>query len=383
MTFLSFTDMFRTSKAISYEESYFDRRANKLAGGMSEHLHKDKFAEFYRRFDYQTPGSQGGTIYLAPKEVSADDFNRMKESFKLINVQEEVIAYVGGTDGLAHKLGEAGLAAFLKNVDLALRETILNSSSPLRIAVFSDHGNDYIPGRRVPLDEYFKKYLGVKELDKRLGLTGRPSVVLPAYGLVNFAVVYTEDGREEKLAEFLTPIQGVDFVLFSRNGAVVWGRKGKARIAKKPSAEAYKYEQEAGDPLDLAPVVQALKKAGKLDAEGYATDKDWYEATKEHKYIDAIHRLYEASVDLVENRANLIISMEDGYYYGAKFFDAFCKLQGTHGSLKRESSLGFVMTNYKTLPPYVRSSDMADVLSLVKGRSVQTSIEREVPPASQ
>jgi hypothetical protein len=351
---------------------------------MSEHLHKDRIAEFYKRFDYQTPGVQGGTIYIAPKEVSAEDFNGMKESFKLLRSRQEVLAYVGGTDGLAHKLGEEGLADFLKNVDLALREVFLDSPEPLRIAVLSDHGNNYVPSRRLPLDEFFKKFLGIKELDKQLGLKGRPSVILPAYGLVNFAVVYTEDGREEKLAEFLTSIEGVHFSLFSRNGAaLIWGRKGKARIVKKPTADAYKYEQEAGDPLELAPVVQALKQAGKLDAEGYATDKDWYEATKEHKYIDAIHRLYEAATDLVENRASLIVDIEDGYYYGAKFFDAFCKLKGTHGSLKRESTLGFVMTNYKTLPPYLRSSEMADVLDLVKGRPVQVTIERELPPAGK
>ncbi len=365
MTFLSFTEIFRTAKPVSYEERYFDRKNNKLAGGMMEHLHKDRMAEFYNLFDYQTPGAQGGTIYLAPKPVSAEDFNGMKDSFKLLDIKDEVIAYIGATDGLAHKLGEPGLAAFLKDVDLALRELILTRSGPIKVVVFSDHGNNFVPSRRIPLDDFFKKHFGISELDKRLGLQGRPSVVLPAFGLVNFAVLYTEDGREEELSDFLTTITGVDLVLFSRDGAaVVRGPKGRARILKKSSGEFYKYEQQQGDPLELGAVAGGLGKAGKLDAEGYGADTDWHEATKEHKYVDAIHRLYEASLNLVQNKANLVISIADGYYYGAKWFELFCKVKGTHGSLKRESTLGFAMSNYRRLPPYLRSSEMHDVLEL-------------------
>jgi hypothetical protein len=103
-----------------------------------------------------------------------------------------------------------------------------------------------------------------------------------------------------------------------------------------------------GDPLDYEGVVAALRKKGKMDSRGYAASENWFEATKDHRYPDALYRMHDGFFTLVENPAPILFSTEENYEYGdvltrigAWFHGG---LKGTHGGLFQEASAAFVMT---------------------------------------
>jgi hypothetical protein len=47
----------------------------------------------------------------------------------------------------------------------------------------------------------------------------------------------------------------------------------------------------------------------------------------------------------VTNRANVLVSLKDGYHYGSPFFDWLVTMRSTHGNLRRTSMTGFFMRN--------------------------------------
>ena len=51
------------------------------------------------------------------------------------------------------------------------------------------------------------------------------------------------------------------------------------------------------------------------------------------------------NVDHVINRANVLVSLKDGYHYGSPFFDWLVTMRSTHGNLRRTSMTGFFMRN--------------------------------------
>ena len=73
-------------------------------------------------------------------------------------------------------------------------------------------------------------------------------MVLPQYGLVGSGVLFTREKNEERLAGVLATLEGIDFVIYERNGIVhVANRRGEATIEKR--GDEYRYIPTKGDPL--------------------------------------------------------------------------------------------------------------------------------------
>ncbi len=62
------------------------------------------------------------------------------------------------------------------------------------------------------------------------------------------------------------------------------------------------------------------------------------------------------------NRADVLVSLRDGYYYGASAFSRMVRLLATHGNALRASSTAFLMSTHRQLPPYVRSAEARPLL---------------------
>ena len=82
-----------------------------------------------------------------------------------------------------------------------------------------------------------------------------------------------------------------------------------------------------------------------LDAEGFASKEGWFAATATHEYADAVNAIYAGVTNHVTNRANVLVSLKDGYHYGSPFFDWLVTMRSTHGNLRRTSMTGFFMRN--------------------------------------
>jgi hypothetical protein len=149
----------------------------------------------------------------------------------------------------------------------------------------------------------------------------------------------------------------VDFAAYETGGIVyLRARNGTATIERR--GESFRYRADGFDPLGLDATLRELRTKGKTDAEDFAQGKDWFEATREGARPDAVRRIYEGLTGQVENRANVIINLEDGYYTGSFSLDIFAFLQATHGNLGREQSFGFAISTVHDLPSHLRAEDV-------------------------
>lgn len=343
--------------ANGHEDSYFDVGANRMRGGVVDRLRGDRFVHgtFREMFDYHPSAIKSGLGYAAPPVStyfeSLSDLIRLSQKAK-DNDEPVFFAYTGATDSLAHLGGERFLRSFLKKLDSSVESIINNSKEPIVVTIFSDHGNDFRKYRRVKLKSPLRR-AGFRIESK---IKDQRSVVIPQFGLIGAAVLFTDEANEQRLASITAAVKGVDFAAFEREGIVyLVSSEGQATIEKRGTD--YRYRAVKGDPLQLLPVIEALATRTKT-TDGFFSDAAWFDATRESNRPDAINRIYEGLTSGVANQANVIVNFEDGYYSGSALLDVFAVLQATHGNLGPQQSFGFVMSTEKELVPYIRAQDL-------------------------
>ncbi|HEY0003512.1 MAG TPA: hypothetical protein VGB17_01785 [Pyrinomonadaceae bacterium] len=341
-----------------YEDNYFDLDQNRMRGGVFDRLRSSSFIRgtFRELFDYHPSAIKSGLGYAAPPLTTyleaLSDLLRLRQKAKQTR-QPVFLAYTGATDSLAHLGGERMLRSFLKQLDETVKEIVRESAGPVTLTIFSDHGNHFRKYRRVAI----KSPLGRAGFKLEQRIKDERSVVLPQFGLVGSAVLYTNEANERRLAETLAGIAGVDFATYEKGGVVyLIGPEGEATIEKR--VERYRYKTLKGDPLALLPIMQSLSASGKMDADGFIADADWFAATRDGARPDAVRRIFLGTSAGVGNRASVIVNLLDGYYTGSSMLDVFAFLQATHGNLGQDQSYGFVMSTSLNLPLYIRAADV-------------------------
>lgn len=337
-----------------YEDNFFDAEANRMRGGILDRFRSDRFVRgtFRELFDYHPSALKSGLGYTAPPlstyVESMSDLIRLRQKARKSR-GPVFFAYTGATDSLAHLGGETLLRSFLEQLDETVEDIVRDSKTPVAVTIFSDHGNDFRKYRRVALKDPLRD-AGFKLANK---IKDDQSVVLPQYGLVGSAVLFTREKNEERLSRVLATLEGVDFVTYERNGIVyVANSRGEATIEKR--GNEYRYLATKGDPLELLPITHQNG--------GFIKDEDWFALTRAGARPDVVRRIFEGATHGVLNRANVIVNLEDGYYTGSSLLDTFTLLQATHGNIGREQSYGFVMSTTGELAPYIRAGDLWETL---------------------
>ncbi|NOT59008.1 MAG: hypothetical protein HOP19_02160, partial [Acidobacteria bacterium] len=334
----------------------------RLNGNIADRFNGSKFiARTYRQgFDYHAAAALGGMAYVAAPFstlITAQlDLAALKNFFR--NSDTPVfLGYVGATDSLAHLGGERMLKVALRQLDRSIEDLAAEAErngSKLEIELLSDHGNRYDDYRHVKLNDALKQagFNAVKSL-KQNG-----DVVLPRYGLVGSAQLFTFAGEKESVAAASIKADGVDFALYYQgdNSLALVSQRGRARLSH--SNNRFKYEDLGGDPLRLNAIIKTMRANGKLDAAGFADREAWFFSTQSHDYLDPVRRTFDAFDTHVKNRADVVVSFQDGWLIGSPFMTTFATMQATHGNLRRGESLGFAMSTRQALPAYVRGSDL-------------------------
>jgi hypothetical protein len=361
LTDVSLSEILRPTGASAppgYEDRYFDVTSNKMRGGVLDRFRQDRFVAgtFRDLFDYHPSALKSGLGYAAPPLTTyleaLSDLASLRRKFRKAR-GPVFLGYTGATDTLAHLGGERMLRSFLVQLDDTVAELERESGGTLEVTVFSDHGNDFRTYRRAPLKDALR-HAGFKRAGS---LQDDRSVVLPQFGLVGSAELWTRAGNEQRLAEVLAQVRGVDFAAYEQTGVVhVLGRGGEATLERRGGR--FRYQTLTGDPLALNDTLCAFGKAGKTDADGFIADADWFAATCAGERPDAVRRVFDGVTGTVRNRASVFVNFADGYYSGSMALDIVAFLQATHGGLGRGQSLGFVMSNTRALPPYLRAGEV-------------------------
>ena len=316
LTNVGYTAILKTAPVRGYEDKYYDPVENRVGGGVGDRLenHYKEVAPFHEVFDWEPPHLWGVTIYSFPMTVSRAELRKIERMLHE-SKDDELVLYFGGTDALGHVRGRKGLEECLRLVDRVVRGFLAAGGADRRVVLFSDHGTTAVQSRRIDLGSILAK--GGFRLESRIERPG--DVVAPAYGLVGAIPLYTRCGEEAAVAQAVARGPGVDFAAWRDEGGV-----------------------------------RAVSGDGRSDRLDRPDDE----------YPDLRARVEEGLTAHVVHPASVIVSLADGWHYGAALFETLANMKGTHGSATEGASVGFVASNVDRLPATLRAADVYPWLGL-------------------
>jgi len=337
-----------------YEARYFDRGRGRMRGGGPWSYYRGRFA-WRRMIDWQAPEPLGTTAgLLGAGRLLLPRLRAAVERF-VASPARRFFVYLGFTDLDAHYRPHT-LAGTLGEIGEMLAD--LRRRSAFSTVLYSDHG---IAGG-APLANLWAP---VREALRQAGF--RPSqrlrrsadVALSHWGLVSNFEAFTGAGEEPAVAAVLAAVPGVDLCAFAE-GDDRWrvvSSRGSATFSRssRDGAERWAYRPADGDPLGYAAVAGRLAERCSAAANDFFADQLWFEESLEADYPDALYRLARA-FELVDNPASIVCSLAPGRMFGAPRTEWAARLvngpiEWTHGSLARQASLGFLMTDVEGWRP--------------------------------
>ena len=359
MTDLALAELFHTKPCVAYEARRFDRTANRVNNGNTSYLGAEN-SPWVSKMSYRCSFWWDVLVYLDPKTVFRHELNGTMAAFRRIDAGEGS-AYRVGTAGLGTRGGGEAIREYLRTIDRLCEQIIYERHGRVKITVTADHGHNLVENRRVTFDAVLK----AGGYRPATSLRGPRDVVAISYGLVTYAELFTTDPAG--VARCLLGHDDVEFACYPDGDAVVVvDRDGLASIRK--AAGGFAYDSREGDPLRLAPIVEQLRRDGKVSSAGEIDGPALFAATVDHYYPDPLARVWGAFHGLVENPPNLIVNLRDGACHGSAFFHTMLgKVGSTHGSLNRRNCTTFVLTMLGELPPAMPTRDVWPALQALRG----------------
>jgi hypothetical protein len=396
LTNVSFAAMlapFGVAQTEGYEVHHFDRSRNEVVRARPFN-YDELLAPWRQAFDVtgRTVGSKL-SVYTSPKKKLARELEATARAV-LATERSVVMAHVGSTDAMQHLAGDKALVRVLVDLDRWIadlrRAHARERGRPLRVVLLSDHGNSE---RKIHGAGGFRRKLRDCELEVTWELDDPNDVVAVTFGMVGYGALYLDHDRARTAAEALTDHDAVALAAWYEPPSAVGvaGGGATARIEWRDGAggRRYRYVADGGDPLGLVPVAEELALEGRLDPDGFAADDLWFAKTLRSHYPDAMGRLARAfTTDPVRNRANVLFSLEPGFAWGWQSAQASSwlrggRLEGTHGGLDAESTLGFVVSTDPSLSfgDGVRARDVLEPLRVEIERALRPTALRAATAA--
>lgn len=329
-----------------YEARFFDWSQRSVRGGGPISFFRIDFP-WRDFFDWSKKGvARSAFASLRPVEASE---RRALSAFAafLASDRRDFFAYIETTDTAAHLRGPASLETMFRLLGEAIRRA-RSAGERFRVVLFSDHG---IAGGE-PLDNVLPSVLGSLEragFERVRRLAGGRQVVLTPYGLVSSFEAYAEAEAIAELAQVLRATPGVELCAYREGARVrVVGSSGSALIARQ--GDLWAYLPDSGDPLGYRKVSEELgRRRGDREAGGWFADREWFAATQNEPYPDALRRIADG-FEWVDNPASVVCSLAGGSMYGPKKTERAARWTGgrlrwTHGALSWEASAGFLVTD--------------------------------------
>jgi hypothetical protein len=220
--------------------------------------------------------------------------------------------------------------------------------------MLSDHGNSAIKIHRA---KGIRKALRKADLQvvKRLG-EEHGQVVAPTFGIVGYGALFMHEEDAGTAGAALVGNPRVDLAawLSSPTEMIVISDAGRAVVHWRQELEggwSISYLPVGGDPLEYETVLRRLRSSGRVDKDGFADEDDWFLETVSSEYPDGLRRLiHSLTGTYVDNYATVIFSLKPGFAWGWTSAHLSSKLsggrlEGTHGGLDADSTVGFFMTD--------------------------------------
>jgi hypothetical protein len=361
--------LFGTGPTPGYEAGYFDRQANRLTGALRTYLRGGNEA-WVRHVDYRLSFLKDAIMYLFPKWVYRSELARARRVLnrRLRAGSRQVVLYILSTDGLAHMLAPAEIDMQLLVLERWIERVAGDWGDELDMVLLSDHGLGRLPPDCTHIQRFdlgaALRAAGLR-LVKRLQRPG--DVALPLFGLLDVARLHTFDADTRQRAVGVLRGRAEVELVAERDGDRVRVFTAGATAAIRCRCDAlgaprYSYEPEVGDALRLAEACRALRRAGQMDAAGFATGAAWLAATADADFPAAPERLWEAFFSICREQPDTVVSLTERWYVGSGLLSRFVRLQGTHGGLHRRGTETFAMATSLNLPSPLDLRQLAEFL---------------------
>ena len=362
MTDLSLSEFFGVSPCHGCESEFFD--GTKLEGGYGNYAHEVN-APWLARTDYHMINFAHAAAYLRPHAWFDHELHYVQKYFARPK-DGPFVGYCVGTSALGANQGRNGHIAGLIRVDRMCQQIVHDAKGRVQITLLSDHGHALVSSRRVPTADFLSR-CGYRVHD-RLERPG--DVVVPEFGVVTCAAVYTRDAQ--RVAQDLTMLDGVDQTMYAEgDDVIVLDRAGRARISSHE--RRLRYAADTGDPLHMKRVWDELSRAGKADSGGFVDARVLLDATTEHEFPDAVYRIWRAFHGLMQHTPDVMVTVHDGWHCGSKLMSALVDIQAAHGNLGQAGSSGFVMSTMGEVPGVRRMEELREALCRIGVPLNQTS----------
>ncbi len=339
-----------------FEGKYYNKRENKLVGGVQAYLHGNNKA-YNQLLDYRVNLLLDGAGYVWPFFVFERELRSAKKNFDE-RTGREFIAYFASSAGVGTRGGRAGQWEALLMVERLVNQVLWESNGLCKVTLLSDHGHSHQPGKEAPIQPHLEAR-GWRVRDR---LAGPDDVVYIRFGLETYASFYARDPA--RLAEDLSACQGVQITSYIADGTVhVLGPEGSRALVGRTEGGNYTYRPLKGDPLELAGVLAKL--TPRPDG-GYDPD-EMLAASARHVYPIPLQRLWRAHTTLAQNPPDVIVSLADDYYSGSKAFASIVDVVSTHGGLNFANSSAFAMSSAGPIQSPIRSRQVNAQLAELMG----------------
>ncbi len=378
LTEVSFPAILGVPGTSALEACFYDPHANRLHGGWSVYLKGDN--EYWAHgLDYRQPLWVDGLSYLWSVHMTRREwggmFAKLPKVLQALPPGQTVTVYAISPDAVGHDGDREGARAVLVELDRWIERQLYRSEGHGAVTRLTDHGNNFVPDcRRADLEA---SLIGAGLVPVHEGGFEKPGeVVLPRYGLISAARAWCQSEADRAgVVEAWAAAPGVEHVIW-RQGDVVYvrGQLGQAQIRHaalpRPDGsveELFSYTPTDGDPLELSAILAGLPGVDP-PAEGpdpaggarFYRAADLLAASAEHRWPDALWRIWHGMDDHMAAVPDVVASLEPGWYYGAPGMDRFTTLHGTHGGLAYGDSVGFFMSTVEQPPPVMRTVDVLD-----------------------
>lgn len=340
------------------EARYYDRYEHRLVGSSAEYL-RGANMPYNALLDFRSDTMTDAMSYVQP----ATQFRKeLRRATALIASSDkpELRLYFVSTAGLSTKHSAEGQLTALQGIDGLIRRIVWASKGTTAVTVLADHGHRFTPARRLPLEKWLK-YKGWDVTDR---LTGERNVVCAPFGLVTFAGLWT-NSPARLAGDLLDGSKGIALASYVEWDTVVVLAPDNQAARIRHRKGRFRYEPLRGDPLELTESLRKLTP----DAQGFYGPGDLLAATAEARYPAPLQRLWRAHFGrLVQHTPDVLVSLDDDWFFGSKSFARTVRLASTHGSLNRENSTAFIATTLGPLPAVLQSRDVPAVLAHLLGQ---------------
>lgn len=327
----------------------YDVNAHKYHHGILDRTfgHHDPW-EF--RCNYISKYYEEGFAYLDPRPWYAIELDRAKKAFD-DSPDRVTLVYFVSASCMICKYGSEGCDQVLDGIQRFCLQVLYERQGAVKISMFADHGHNFMLSKNILFDDDLKR-AGFHVTDS---IKKPNDVCIDRDGLVTYLGIHTP--RPQQVTDVVLKRPEVELAAYlQQDRVIVRDHSGAASIEYRNGK--YRYTPINADVLDYQPILDRLRAAGKVDADGFVADQDWFDATVDAQFPDAPHRLWAAFHGECVSVPDVMLTLRDGYCSGDVSLPHFITMRSSHGGLNQINTATFLMTMTGRANKPLRSKDI-------------------------